>query len=526
MRRLPSFYWLLLVVLLASFVPVVVLLAVSYYQAIQSSQEQLAAEIDQSVRRTNDLLTTADTLLTRIAADTGGQSSPEAFNLIRRYAYNDPRFREVGIIDERGFLVLSSLGVVNPPILVPAALRANPSRRVTQVLGPVKTVLMKENSLILSLPTHGEGEVNLLVDPAVLTHFLDDSELGPNGFIAFVGQDSHLMGGVGLLPDERLDITSAQTSIDRSKIQVVRSTRKHDITIVGQIPLRWVLRYWWHDLTIGILFSLLCSGFLMALLIRSARRTYGIGHDIRIGLTHHEFVVYYQPIIDLKTQRCVGAEALVRWQHPNLGLIAPDAFIPITEQTGLIQELSEWVIQQVIQDQAELQEDAVRYISINLSPTLLGSEDLLDYVTQTLAIHSLPAQRILFEVTETRLVEPVYANRLSSFRQLGIRLALDDFGTGYSSLRYLDKFEFDYLKIDRCFIQRIQTAEGSPIMDTLIELGHTLGLEVIAEGVETVEQCDYLQQAGVRYVQGWLFAKAMPLADFSQFLQQQQSLPL
>jgi sensor c-di-GMP phosphodiesterase-like protein len=205
-------------------------------------------------------------------------------------------------------------------------------------------------------------------------------------------------------------------------------------------------------------------------------------------------------------------------------LIAPDVFIPIAEQTGLIRDLSEWVVQQVIQDQADLLNDTYRYVSVNLSPTLLSSNDLLERITQTLAANSFPAQQILFEVTENNLIESAQAIYLGSFRDLGSRVALDDFGTGYSSLDSLNKFEFDSIKIDRCFIQHIQSAEvRNPIVDTLIDLGQNLGLELVAEGVETDAQRDYLQRVGVRYAQGWLFAKALPLADFRQFLQQQRS---
>lgn len=504
-----------------------VVLVGSYYRSIRRSQEWLESEMDRSIRRTNSLLETADTLLNRIAADTNGQSSLEAFKLIRRYVYDDPRFREVGIIDEQGFLVLSSLGAVDPPIPIPAKHRADPRRPSMQILGPVKTALMKEKSLILSLPTREQGEVNLLVDPGVLTYFLDDIELGPEGFIAFVKPDGQLIGGAGALPIAAPTLKPIQTaSSDSSTLRVVRSTQHHDLKIVGEIPLRWALRYWQRDLIMTVPLALMCGGLLLSLFIWSARRIYGIENDIRVGLKNHEFVVYYQPIIDLQTQECIGSEALLRWQHPNLGLVPPDTFIPIAEQTGVIRDLSEWVIQQVIQDQASLQDETYQYVSINLSPTLLESQHLLDHVTQMLAKTSFPAQRILFEVTETKLVEATYAQHLGGFRHLGVRLALDDFGTGYSSLGYLDKFEFDCLKIDRCFTQRIQSPEiGHPIVDTLIGLGQSLGLELVAEGVETEEQCSYLQAAGVRYVQGWLFAKAMPLRDFKQFLQQQRSRP-
>jgi sensor c-di-GMP phosphodiesterase-like protein len=534
MRRLPSLS-ILLIVFLGSLLPVVGLLAIAYFQAIYHTQGWLSQEVRQSVRRTDRLLETADDQLNQIAADTKGKPSPEALNLVRRTVYNDPRFREVEIVDERGFLVLTSLGEVNPPIPIPQAQRANPKIRSLQMIGLIRTALMQEKSLVLSLPTQGKGEVNLLVDPVVLTYFLADTELGPDGYIAFFDPNGRLITGVGALPDNRStgknqfalgsSINPVKAlSLDPGQIRVQQSTRNGDLILAGAVPTAWALRYWWQDFILGVPLALLCGIGLTLLFVRFARRSYGIEQDIRVGLENHEFAVYYQPIIDLQTQRCVGSEALLRWQHPELGLILPGVFIPIIEKTGLIQDLSEWVIQKVILDQANLLQSADLYVSINLSPSLLLSKKFLENVRQTLLINALPADRILFEITENRLLETMHLDNMTSFRSAGLRLALDDFGSGYSSLDYLDRFEFDYLKIDRCFVQRIQSQEVcSPIVETLIELGRNLELELVAEGVETEVQRYYLQTRGVQYAQGWLFAKALPLEEFKQFLQNQPS---
>jgi sensor c-di-GMP phosphodiesterase-like protein len=383
---------------------------------------------------------------------------------------------------------------------------------------------MREKSLILSLPTQGKGEVNLLVDPVVLSYFLGTAELGTNGYIAAFTPDGQLVAGVGVLP-HRIDskILSAKpqglSSLDSSKIQVRQSTRDGKLTLVGEVPVSWVLRYWWRDLIFGAPLALVCSGVLTSLFMRFARRTYGIEQEIQLGLKNYEFEVYYQPIIDLQTERCVGSEALIRWRHPELGLVLPEVFIPIAEKTGMIRSLSQWVIQRAIQDQITLLQSADFYTSINLSPSLLTSKDFLEDVVRTLKANALPSTRILFEITENRLLDTIHLANLSRYRDLGLRLALDDFGTGYANFDYLDRFEFDFLKIDRYFVQRIRSDEvRNPVVDTLIELSQSLGFEIVAEGVETKAQRHYLHRFGVQYAQGWLFARAMPLEEFKQFL--------
>lgn len=517
-RHPRPFYWSILGVLAVTLAPAVLLLIISYFQAIHRTQDWLQHNIETATRRTDSLLDAAEKILTRIGEDTQGRVSPETFNIIRRYIYNDPRFREAGIIDDKGFLVLTSLGPVNPPVLVLPEHRIDSKRQSIQIIGPVKTAVMKERSIILSLPIPQRGEVNLMVDPVVLSYFLENSELGNNGFIAFVGREGQVLTGVGALP---IDLQQRLTNADGSILQVKRSTKNGEVTIIGSVPTQWALRYWRQDLLAGGALALLGSGVAIFLFLRFARRAYGIDRDLRMGLENREFEVHYQPIVDLETGGCVGSEALVRWQHPDLGLISPGVFIPIAEKTGLIKPLSEWIIRQVIQDQSELlTEFPDLYVSVNLPPSLLMSEEFLDDVINVLTASGFPTRQMMFEVTENDSIDRLHATNMAKLRKLGAWFALDDFGTGYSNLNYLNEFQFEYLKIDRCFIQRIQPGEtNSPICDTVIELGQKLELQMVAEGVETQEQCQYLRQAGVRYVQGWLFAKAMPLQKLKQFIQ-------
>ncbi|MDO8931575.1 MAG: EAL domain-containing protein [Rhodocyclaceae bacterium] len=245
--------------------------------------------------------------------------------------------------------------------------------------------------------------------------------------------------------------------------------------------------------------------------------------DLRHALADGQFEVYFQPIVDLKTGRVEKAEALLRWHHPERGMVSPAVFIPLAEEVGLIQEIGDWVFRQVV-DQAKAWRDAgltPLQIAVNKSPRqfMVGNsqETWLDYLTHK----ELPPECLVIEVTEGLLMESHedVPAKLRRFRAAGITIAIDDFGTGYSSLSYLQKFDIDFLKIDRSFVMDIASdSDDRALAEAIVVMAHKLGLKVVAEGVETEVQRDYLIAAGCDYMQGFLFAKAMPAADFEKLL--------
>ncbi len=349
---------ILLWIVLASVVPPALLLTLSYYQTLRQAEADLNDAVTQGVQRVDSLLKTADLTLANLAADIQHLeqlNDEKALRLVQRVAYKEPRFREVGIINAQGSLVLTSLGI-------------------------------------------------------------------------------------------------------------------------------------------------------------------------------GEFQVHYQPILDIQTGYCVGAEALIRWCHPQEGLLLPSTFIGIVEATGLINDMSIWVCQQVMQDQALLEAQYPDvYISINISPVQLNSGDIEEVILTLMTHpHSYPG-RIVVEVTEAALVEDTKTNALSAIARLhslGLAIALDDFGTGYSNLGYLHKFHLDYLKIDRIFVTAIkQSSRTSAVVDAVIDLGRNLDVELIAEGIETEEQLQFLKRRGVRYAQGYLLAHPMPIKAFQVFLAQNRKVP-
>ena len=246
-------------------------------------------------------------------------------------------------------------------------------------------------------------------------------------------------------------------------------------------------------------------------------------HNLRKALQKNQFLVYYQPQIDLRTQKIIGAEALVRWQHPELGMISPAQFIPIAEETGLILPLGEWVLRTACQ-QAKYWYDQLgtRFmISVNLSSRQFQQQDLVSTVYRSLRDTQLPPELLELEITETLGMKnpELTLKTLHELKSMGIHIAIDDFGTGYSSLSYLKKFPIDTLKIDQSFVSDINgdSSDGA-IVVAVIALAHSLKLKVIAEGVETPEQAEYLLDHGCERIQGYIFSPPVPAQDFEDII--------
>jgi diguanylate cyclase (GGDEF)-like protein len=238
--------------------------------------------------------------------------------------------------------------------------------------------------------------------------------------------------------------------------------------------------------------------------------------DMRAGLSRSEFEVYYQPIIDAQTKRIVGAEALVRWRHPEQGLIAPAKFIGLAESTGLIVPLGEFVLNRACCDAARWPQDIK--VAVNLSAVQFRKTNLFDVIMCALIESGLPPERLEVEVTETVLLENEadYASLLHQLKNIGVSVALDDFGTGYSSLSYLKQFPFDKIKIDRSFIVDVTEDDGSmAIVSAIIGLSRGLDMITTAEGIETSAQFEIMRAAGVTLAQGYLFGRPTTISEFN-----------
>ena len=252
-------------------------------------------------------------------------------------------------------------------------------------------------------------------------------------------------------------------------------------------------------------------------------------NDLGAAVTHDEFFLMYQPIFDLRASAVIGVEALLRWRHPTRGLVMPDDFIPVMEETGMIVGVGRWVLQQACL-QARSWHDAGHRIdmSVNLSLRQLESDRLVDDVHMALAAAGLDPASLILEITETSIMRdvPNTVRRLEAIKKLGVRIAIDDFGTGYSSLAYLQQFPVDAIKIDRAFISGIaESSEATALLRTLIQLGKTLGLSTLAEGIEDNGQYAALRNEDCENGQGFLLARPLDAAALEAFLNDQHKSP-
>ena len=243
-----------------------------------------------------------------------------------------------------------------------------------------------------------------------------------------------------------------------------------------------------------------------------ARR--GLELELRTALAGEQFEIHYQPIVETGAGRVVALEALVRWRHPERGLIGPTEFIPLLEETRLIVELGQWVLRQACREAAGWRQPID--VTVNVSAAQFASRGLVQMVEGALAHSGLPAERLQLEITETVLMhDPAAANKVfGELRALGVRIALDDFGTGYSSLSYLRLFSFDKIKIDRSFERELaENPESLAFIRTIVSLGSTLGMPVCVEGVETQDQYDWVCALGCNEIQGFLISRPRPAAQ-------------
>ncbi len=305
----------------------------------------------------------------------------------------------------------------------------------------------------------------------------------------------HTCASVGVVPYRR-DITDPEAMMTKADLALYRAKTE------GRDRFRFHIRELDHEV----------------------RERVTISEGLRLAVEKDELELYYQPQVELVSGRVVGLEALLRWNHPALGLLAPDKFIPIAESSGSILQIGRWVIEEVCRQIGVWQKQSIlpRIVAANVSAGQFKLDSDLDrVVTEALATYDVAAERLELELTESVLMEATqrHSEEFARLRGVGVRLAIDDFGTGYSSLDYLRSFRVARLKIDGRFVGGVtNNADAATIVRAVIGLAHELGIEVVAEGVETAAQRDFLISAGCKFAQGFLFGRPMPAAAATALL--------
>ncbi len=267
--------------------------------------------------------------------------------------------------------------------------------------------------------------------------------------------------------------------------------------------------------------------FYAATMNHKALEALEVENGLRRALANNEFVLYYQPLVDVSSATVFGLEALIRWQHPELGLLRPDRFIPAAEQSGLIISIGRWALHEACQQAADWHRRGHRVVmAVNLSGRQFGDPELILHIQEALESAGLRPEFLELEITEGYAMQDVQKaiNTLRQLKALGVRIAIDDFGTGYSCLSYLKQFPIDTLKLDGSFVRDLAAPEDAQIALGVIALAHSLKLKVIAEGVETIGQLAFLREHACDRLQGYLFSRPMPPANFDRFMSQKDIL--
>lgn len=513
MSRARAFRLIGLVAVLVAIGPLVVSIVIAQRQGFNLEFERALAYARDVAHRSDRAVTQMQDALAIMLETFPDQPCSEQMIIeMRRIALAREYIIGVGhMVDDR--IDCSTFGAQEPPYsLGPAEvvtasgnlLRTNVT--FPQVEGSAILALQRENFVAL---THRTQALDMTVDrPDVL-------------FATFSpGLPGLRTTTPGVNPQwaDRLGEQTETVFIDDGYIvAVVRSEQVSLTGTIAAVPLSALRERITEFILMLAPVALLFGVGMAAVLLYLARYQMSLPNQIRVGLKRHEFFLVYQPVVDLNTGRWVGAEALLRWKQRGGGTVYPDSFIPAAEDSGLINELTERVVALAKLDMADFLREVEDFsLSINLSASDLVSERLPDLLGNLRKSCGGTEGRIVVELTERMLLSPEAAARnIANLRDQGIRVSIDDFGTGYSSLSYLEVMKFDTLKIDRLFVEAIDTeAATNRVVLHIIQMAQTLGLDIVAEGVESQAQADFLREHGVQFAQGWLYSQGLSASDF------------
>jgi sensor c-di-GMP phosphodiesterase-like protein len=311
-------------------------------------------------------------------------------------------------------------------------------------------------------------------------------------------------------------------NVDRGAGVVLSHYARNEILPIDVMAREPIGNFWTRHgalLAIGLVLGTMTVLGWIGIVTRLSRRQLEPATELKHAIAARQITVFYQPVMDLKSAKCVGAEALARWKNSAGEWVSPDVFIPIAEKAGIIQDLTIAIMRVVVSDLERIHKQAPISINLNLSPDDLRNDRVGHELEVLLRAAGLPSNAIKLEITERALVNADSARKvIGELRHRGHEVAVDDFGTGYSSLSYLQSFELDVLKIDKSFVDAIGTgAATSQVIVHVIDMAKSLGLRIVAEGVETERQAQWLIEHEVHFAQGYLFAKPLPLGDFLVF---------
>lgn len=482
----------------------------SSHTAVNEEQQRLTLFAGRAVARAGLTLDSARTVLLSARQFTARPCSDDHIQEMRLMVINAKSIEEMGYF-ESGLLKCTSWGITTATV-VRAAPGFTLADGIQVTLHMKPTVTMGKRMTALHL-----GSYNVLIDPVRFA----DIVLEPDMRLAVMTGDGHVFG-TQRDPDIRLSrsLLHGARGTDAGPLSVVvRGTELHAVVTEPHANVRErIVQQQWLIMPFGALAAVIVIGIVIWL----ARRRLSLLGELGVAIERRELSVHYQPLLHMRSGNCIGAEALVRWSRADGSAVRPDLFIPLAERNGLIQAITDHVIHTVINDfKVRFKTEPDLHIAINVSAEDIKTGRFLNVLEQGLREAGIAASHIWLEMTERGLID-VDAARITigRARTAGHAVAIDDFGTGYSSLSCLQELPLDALKIDKSFIKVTSAAlAGDSVTPHIVAMARTLHLKIVAEGIETQEQADYLQALGVELGQGWLYGKAMPLAEFLAFYQ-------
>ena len=491
-------------------VPMLLIAYMSWLRTIDQEQARLERYAQRTVLNTQRSIELGVQALETMEMWRGSECSTRHVNEMRRVAFNTRTVEEVGFF-KNGFLRCTSWGWTSA--VVPEPPPHDPSlgngldltlKMIPQVTGgePVTGLKRGRYNVLIKSDRLSDVIINEGARISILRGATVVSELrAPEPAVV----QRVARAGVNGLDDRFLFAVAKADGWTVVVLEDRAVLRKHLVT-----ELIWILPV-----------GLFVGAFVVYLVVLLSRKRLSPLAELEIAVARREFVVFYQPIVDLTTGACIGAEALVRWCRPDGTLGRPDLFIPLAEESGLILPITDQVIDGVGRDLGVLlRQHRSLHVSINLCASDMKSGRFLPHLQAVLTASGIRNDQIWLEATERGFIEIDAARAtLEKARKLGFSIAIDDFGTGYSSLQYLQGLPTDSLKIDKSFVDAIGTTSApSSVTSHIIDMAKTLGLTLVAEGVETESQAQYLRDHGVEFAQGWLYAKALPATEFVAFV--------
>ena len=518
-----------LVALAAGLTPVGTAIWLAYKTTVGKAEANLHAIAQTIAADTSQILLDIDQGLIALA-DLSYECTTDDINAMNTMAYDIPEISEIGLIRPDRKLVCTSWGPVSPPIKPGLPKPAGGFR----LLGPMELKLMQRYGLLALRLREDGSELGALIHPSVLIGRLG-ADLGEHGFAVLLRRaDTHFFAWNGNVPEMEMvesEIEGGDGStqlralfkdgIERTLFAVELEDFPGMYSVAAAADA-WILHDWIRMALILGAIGAGTSAILVFLVVGIMRRRLSLQGELERSLQRNEFEINYQPVIELQSGRCVGAEALISWVQPGGKRVRPDLFIPLAEDSGLIEPMTEWLMRQIRGELEDwLAHDRSLHVAINLSPCHFESDRILETTRQIFNDSEIQSHQVIYEITERGLVKEDNELARGVMKELRARkshMALDDFGTGYSSLSYISSFPLDFLKIDKSFVETIGTdAVMAGLVDSIIDMAQRLELRTIAEGVETPAQANYLRDRGVNYAQGWFYSKGIPAAEFIRF---------